>query len=93
MRTKVFYLPEEAGDKSKENGFSSFGAILPHLPSLFLRMGGTLLRFKRQAKKGAKTFHNELIDQGIDEETAGALTDLYLETSNIKNYMRLFRQD
>ena len=60
-----------------------FGFILPHLPTLLFRSAGSLLRFKRKAKKGAKVFHKELIDQGIDESTASELTTLYLDGSNL----------
>ena len=46
-----------------------------------------LLRLKLDAKKGGKTFHKELLHQGIDETTAAQLTEIYLQPSNIKQYM------
>lgn len=72
------------------NTIRLFGMILPSLPLLLLRSGGALLRFKRDAKKGGKAFHKELLRQGINEATAAELTRMYLEPSNIKNYMGFF---
>ncbi len=72
-------------------GFRIFGALLPYLPSLILRLGGSLLRLKRDAKKAGLTFQKELLRQGIDEVTAAELTEIYLEPSSIKQYMSFFR--
>ena len=72
-------------------GFRMFGALLPYLPSLMLRFGGSFLRLKRDAKKAGRTFQKELLRQGIDEGTAAELTEIYLEPSSIKQYMGLFR--
>lgn len=68
-----------------------FGFILPALPKLTIRFGAVFLRFKRNAKKGGRVFKKELIDQGIDEETATALTQVYLRSSNIRQYMTYLR--
>ena len=72
-------------------GFRVLGALLPYLPSLMLRLGGSFLRLKRDAKKAGRTFQKELLRQGIDEGTAAELTEIYLEPSSIKQYMGLFR--
>ncbi|MCK5261089.1 MAG: hypothetical protein KAJ44_02820 [Thermoplasmatales archaeon] len=84
-------MTEEVEDQEKVNGFRIFGMFLPSLPSLMLKFGGVFLRFKREAKKGGRTFQRELINQGLDEITAAQLTEIYLESSNIANYISLFR--
>ena len=81
----------EKKEERNANTIRLFGMVLPSLPLLLLRSGGALLRFKRDAKKGGKAFHKELLCQGIDETTAAELTVIYLELSNIKNYMKFFR--
>lgn len=78
-------------DQGSAGGFRVLGALLPYLPSLMLRLGGSFLRLKRDAKKGGRTFQKELLRQGIDEGTAAELTEIYLEPSSIKQYMGLFR--
>ena len=78
-------------DRGSAGGFRVFGALLPYLPSLMLRLGGSFLRLKRDAKKAGRTFEKELLRQGIDEGTAAELTEIYLEPSSIKQYMGLFR--
>ena len=84
-------MPEDVEDQEKVNGFRIFGMILPSLPSLMFKLGSIFLRFKREAKKGGQTFQKELINQGVDEITAAQLTEIYLESSNIANYISLFR--
>ena len=78
-------------DQGSAGGFRVLGALLPYLPSLMLRLGGSFLRLKRDAKKAGRTFQKELLRQGIDEGTAAGLTEIYLEPSSIKQYMGLFR--
>ncbi len=78
-------------DQGSAGGFRVLGALLPYLPSLMLRLGGSFLRLKRDAKKAGRTFQKELLRQGIDEGTAAELTEIYLESSSIKQYMGLFR--
>ena len=77
-------------DRGSAGGFRVFGALLPYLPSLMLRLGGSFLRLKRDAKKAGRIFQKELVHQGIDEGTAVELTEIYLEPSSIKQYMGLF---
>ena len=81
----------ETKDQGSEGGFRLFGALLPYFPSLILRLGGSLLRLKSDAKKAGRIFQKELLSQGIDEETATEFTEMYLQPSNIKQYMGLFR--
>ena len=71
-------------------GFKFFGLILPLLPGLMFRLSGTFLRFKKEAKKGGKIFHKELINQGMDKEKANQLTEMYLENSQLIKYFRSF---
>jgi len=76
--------------KSKAHPFKFFGIMLPALPSLMFRLGGTFLRFKRNAKKAGKVFKKELIKQGFNRETAEGLTKIYLEGSDISKYVFSF---
>ncbi len=84
-------MTEEVEDQEKTNGFRIFGMMLPSPPSLMFKLGSIFLRFKREAKKRGQTFQKELINQGLDEITAAQLTEIYLESSNIANYISLFR--
>ena len=61
--------------------------VMSNMPLLLLRSGGAWLSFKRQAKKGSQTFQKELINQGLDKETAKLFTQQYVESSNL---MKLF---
>lgn len=65
--------------------------LLPHLPGLLLRMSGTLLRFKRDAKKAGRLFQQTLRAEGLDEKTAEELTSVYLENSNIFRFFEFFK--
>jgi len=71
---------EEAG---KSGSMELLGAIIPFLPRLFLKSGWTFLRFKMEAKRGGDTFQKELINQGLDKNTATRITEIYLEGSNV----------
>lgn len=68
-----------------------FGILLPSLPSLMLRFGKTFLRFKKNAQKAGKVFRKELINQGIDKKTATELTEIYMEGSQLSNFIQSFR--
>ena len=78
------------GEVKEKNAKSMkiFGMILPSLPHLILRFGGVYLKFRSEAKKGARIFQKELLKQGIDKETAEELTEIYLESSNLLKYIR-----
>jgi len=67
----------------EERPIKFFGFLLPSLPRLILRCGGTFLRFRRDAKKAGKVFKKELIEQGIDIQTATELTDIYMDGSDL----------
>ena len=68
-----------------------FGMMLPSMPMLTFRLGGTFLRFKRNANKAGTVFKKELIKQGIDKKTASELTEMYLEASHIRRYIQNFQ--
>ena len=67
-----------------------FGIMIPSIPSLLFRLTGTFIRFKSHANKAGKIFKEELIKQGIDEETAAELTGVYMESSHIRKYIQGF---
>lgn len=71
----------------KGNGLKILGLLLPSIPILTIRFGRVYLRFKRQSKKAGKIFKKELIKQGIDKNTAQVLTDQYLSSSDIRQYI------
>lgn len=68
-----------------------FGLMIPSIPSLLFRLGGTFLRFKRDAKKAGKVFERELRAHGLDKKMAGELTSIYLEGSNLVKYITILR--
>ena len=84
-------MAEKIEEKRNANTLKVFGIILPSLPLLILRFGRVFLRFKRDAKKGARIFQKELENQGIDKATAEGLTETYLEGSDLLKYMKNFR--
>jgi hypothetical protein len=67
-----------------------FGLIIPKIPFLMFRFTGIFLRFKSDANKAGKIFHKELIKNGINEETASDLTDIYMESSHIRSFIQNF---
>lgn len=70
------------------NPMKLVGIVISRLPSLLLRSGGELLRFRSKARKAAKIFHHELLDQGVDKGTADHLTQFYLDGSNPLAFLR-----
>ncbi len=84
-------MNEQDEDLKGENGFNSFKMILPSLPSIIIKYGSLFLKLKRDAKKAGKIFQKELLCHGIDETMATKITAKYLETSNISNYIGLFK--
>ena len=84
-------MTKEIERKKRGDGLRILGMIIPSLPSLTFRFGVVLLKFKLEAKKGANIFRKELIGQGLDAKTAVALTDMYLESSSITQYVDLLR--
>ena len=57
--------------------------IMTLLPYIILKSGTAWLSFKIQAKKGNKIFFKELINQGVDRETAKQFTQQYIDGSNL----------
>ena len=82
-------MPEEINDSRP---IKMFGLMLPRLPGLMFRLGGTYLRMKGQANKAGKIFKDELINHGIDRQIAEELTKTYLEGSHIKQYIQIMGQ-
>ena len=78
-------------DGRKVGGIKLFGLLLPKIPSLMFKLSGTLLRFKTQANKAGRVFKKELVKQGLDEETAEELKEIYLEGSHIRQYLMNMR--
>jgi hypothetical protein len=81
---------------SKSKGQEGFGDFIVlgfafGVP-LFIRLGLTYLRFKRQAKKAGKVFRKELLKSGMDKDTVKVLTEEYMTTSEfIINSVRQWR--
>ena len=61
--------------------------VMSNMPMILMRSGFAWLSFKKQAQKGGKTFQKELVNQGLDKETAKLFTQDYIEGSNL---MKLF---
>ena len=75
-------------NKEERNPVKIFSMIFTSMPSLLFRLGGTYLRFKKEAQKAEKIFKRELIKQGIDKKIAEDLARIYSEGSNIKHFFR-----
>ena len=57
--------------------------IITFIPMVILKSGTAWLSFKRQANKGSKIFHKELLKQDVDKQTAKLFTEQYIEGSNL----------
>ena len=69
--------------KEPGEGIRLAGKLLPSLFPLVFKLGKTYLRFKKDAQKAGKIFEKELRANGIDKETAKAMTEIYLNSSRI----------
>jgi len=83
-------MPKEINGEEDIRPIKIFGILLPSLPSLIFRFGGTFLRYKKSAQRAGKVFKKELIKQGLDKETADELTEEYLEASHFSNFIQGF---
>ena len=84
-------MQEDSKKERDRRPMKLFGMLLPSLPALTIRLGGTFLRFKKDAQRAEKAFKKELIKQGIDKQTAKDLTDQYMEGSKIQKYFLTMR--
>jgi len=84
-------MTNEIKSQKRGDGFRILGIIIPSLPPLIFRFGVVFLKFKREAKKGGKTFQKELISKGLDTTIAVALKDIYLESSSLTHYIDFLR--
>ena len=67
------------------------GIVGSSAPKLFIRFAPLFIRIRKQAKKGGEIFHKELLDQGIDSDTAERLTAIYMEGSDFMSFFRFFK--
>jgi len=84
-------MSENIKEKRDVRPMKLFGMLLPSMPSLLIRLSGTFLRLKRRANKAGRIFNKELRKQGIDKETAKELTEIYLQSSHVRNYIQRLR--
>lgn len=62
-------------------------ALFLYLPSIMLKLGFVFVKFKRRARKGGYAFKKELLNQGMDPKIASKLTDIYMQSSNLRGYL------
>jgi hypothetical protein len=84
-------MNKDIKDEREVGTIKLFGMLLPKMPSLMFRLSGTLLRFKSQANNAGRVFKKELVKQGIDEETAEDLKEIYMQGSHIRQYLMNMR--
>ena len=84
-------MQKNINKKGNNTPIKIFGIVLPSLPFLIFRFGRVFLRFKREAKKAGKIFRKELVKQGLDKQIATELTELYMKSSEMKNFVQSFR--
>lgn len=84
-------MRHKKGVENKPDGFRSLGVVISSAPSLIFRVGCWFLKFKRNAKKGGRIFQKELIKQGVDKDTAKVFKEIYLQPSQLKQYISLLR--
>lgn len=81
-------MQEVIHEKKRDYPIKFFGILIPFLPKLLFKFSLTFLRFKRKAKKAEKVFKKELLEQGLDKQTASELTEIYMKSSKIKNFIQ-----
>jgi hypothetical protein len=84
-------MNSKSTNKEKPNIPKLIGIIGSSAPKLFFRFAPLMIRFKKQAKKGGEIFHKELLDQGIDPNTAEKLTAVYMQGSDISGFFKIFQ--
>jgi len=80
-------MTENSRGQKRANGLKLLGAFLPKLPLLTFKFGGLYLRIKSQSTKAGKRFQKELMKEGFDKQKAKELTEIYLQTANLRNYV------
>ena len=63
-------------------------STVPRVIPLAFKVGLFYLGFKRKVKKAGKVFKKELIENGIDSETAQLLANEYMKSSHFFKGMR-----
>lgn len=86
----VSKMNKKIKDEKEADPIKLLGTLFSSTPSLMFRLGATFLRFKRDANKAGKVFRKKLIEQGIDKKTAAELTEVYLESSRIREFIQGF---
>ena len=84
----VSKMNKKIKDEREVNPIKLFGMMLPSIPSLTIRLTGMFIRLKSRANKAGKVFKKELVKQGVNEKTATDLTEIYMESSHIRNYFQ-----
>ncbi len=84
-------MAKEIERQKSGDGLWKLGIIIPSLPSLIFRFGRVFLKFKLEAKKSGKIFKNELISRGLDSTAVKNLTNIYLESSSLSQYVKFLK--
>jgi len=83
-------MNKDKEDEREVNPIKLFGMMLPSMPSLTIRLTGMFLRFKRNAHKAGRVFKKDLVKQGVDKKIATELTEIYMQSSHVRNYIQGF---
>ena len=59
-------------------------------PFMAMRLSGSYLRMKRQAKRARRTFYRELAATGMSPRDAGRLADEYASAASLRTVLRTF---
>jgi len=84
-------MVKEIERQKSGNGLWKLGIIISSLPSLIFRFGRVFFNFKLEAKKSGKIFKNELISRGLDSTAVKNLTNIYLESSSLTQYVKFLK--
>jgi len=77
--------------KSESGRAGKFIRLLPCLTILSVRSVPAFISFKLRAKKAGKIFEKELLDGGMDRESAKAMKEDYLKTSKFSTFFSGFK--
>lgn len=66
------------------------GIVLSKSPKLLLKLSWQYLKVKKQAQRAEKAFYQQLVDGGMDPETAARLSEKYSSTVSFRQLMKEF---
>ena len=77
-------------ETGERDGIRIFGQIVPSLIPFGFKLSMTYLSFKKRAQRAGKVFEKQLLESGIDRNTAKEITELYLDAGRLLHNLNIF---